>query len=151
MNIMFPNMPIPHLRFQVVAMLIYLINGFAFYKIAKIRGIQYPWLAFIPMFNFYMIGVVGDSLKYTNYEINKRFERIPLALALPLGYLVINMAYVSLVSTIGQLLLFCLQLMIMYLVFDYYDSKNKILFTVLSIVPVVPSILILYVTRKIKI
>ena len=151
MNLFFPNMPIPHMRFQFIIMFVYLVNGFAFYKIAKIRGIQYPWLAFLPMFNLYMIGVVGDSLKYTNYEINKRFQKIPLALTLPLGYLVINMSYITLVSTLAQLALYCLQLMIMYLVFDFYDSKNKILFTILSIIPVVPSILILYVTRKIKI
>ncbi|MEG1448506.1 MAG: hypothetical protein RR048_04205 [Oscillospiraceae bacterium] len=139
-------------QFRFIAMLIYLVNGFAFYKIGKIRGVQYPWLAFIPVFNLYMIGVVGDSLKYTNYNINKHFDRIPLALALPLAYVVFDMlSFPTLFARIGQLALYLLQLMIMYLVFEFYDSKNKILFTVLSVIPVVPSILILYVTRKIKI
>lgn len=152
MDWIYQNMSFLHMNRQIFSVIFYFVNSFAFYKIAKIRGIQYPWLAFIPVFNLYMVGVVGDSLKYTNYEINKHFERIPLALALPLGYLLFNMfTYRSLFSVLGSIVLYLVQLMVMYLVFDYYDSKNKILFTVLSVIPIMPSVLILYVTRKIKI
>lgn len=137
---------------RVLPIIYYLVNGLGFYKIAKIRGVQYPWLAFIPVFNLYIIGVVGDSLKYTNYNINKIFDRYPLALVLPLSYAIFNMlSFGGLFLRVGQLAVLALTLMIYYLVYEYYDDKNKILFTVLSIIPLVPPLLILYVTRKIKI
>lgn len=141
-----------YFSYKIFTLLFYLINGLGFYKLAKIRGIQYPWLAFIPVFNLYIVGVVGDSLKYRNYTISKYFNKYPLALVLPLGFAVFNMfAYGRLFLWIGQLAVLALQLMIFYLVYEYYDDKNKILFTVLSIIPIMPPILILYVTRKIKI
>lgn len=140
-----------HIIALIVSVAIYLINGIGFYKIGRIRGIQAPWLAFIPVFNLYTIGIIGDDLKYTDPKINRYFEKVNLALILPLFFLLFHVFTFGAFSTLGELILFALQLMVNYLVFQFYDNDNKVLFTILSVIPVVPAILMLYVTRNIKI
>ena len=140
-----------HLMMLIVKLVIYFINGLGFYKIGKIRGVQAPWLAFIPVFNLYTIGVIGDSLKYENQTINRYFERVNLALVLPLAFLLFDVFTFGFFSKIGDLLLFAANLMVCYLVYEFYDDEHKILFTVLSIVPILTPFLMLYVTRNIKI
>lgn len=134
----------------IIPLLIYLVNGIGFYKIGRIRGVQAPWLVFIPIFNLYTIGLIGDNLKYTNEKINHYFGGVNLALILPLGSLLFNVFTHGAISDLGAMLLFCLQLMVYYLVYEFYDNEHKILYTVLSVIPVVPAILMLYCTRDIK-
>ena len=44
----------------VAAVLAYVFEGLAMHRIAKLRGIKYPWLAWIPVVNGYNMGRVAD-------------------------------------------------------------------------------------------
>lgn len=44
----------------IIAIISYIFQALAWYTVAKKRNIEYPWLAWIPVANFYTIGKVGD-------------------------------------------------------------------------------------------
>lgn len=139
--------------FGLISFAIYVVSAFAFYKLAKIRGIQYPWMAFIPFFSLYITGYIADTLKYNNRYLNQYLANIPLAYALPLISLVSSFSWSipllgGLLQQILALLLYAGQILTYYLVFDHYTAPDqKVLFTILSIIPVVGPLLILYSLR----
>ena len=83
---------------NMISLAIYIVSAFAFYKLAKLRCLNNAWLAFIPFFSLYIIGYIGDTLKYNTAPFN-------------------------------------------------HAPQNKFLFTILSLIPVVGPLLILYATR----
>ena len=69
---------------NMISLAIYIVSAFAFYKLAKLRCLNNAWLAFIPFFSLYIIGYIGDTLKYNTAPFNHYLSDIPLAYALPL-------------------------------------------------------------------
>ena len=113
----------------------------------------YPWLAFIPLFNLYVIGYIGDTLKYNTAPFNRYLSDVPLAYALPILSIVSSMAWAvpflgGLISGILSLVVYLAQVMIYLFVFQQYEPRNKFLFTLLSLIPVVGPALILYSIRE---
>ena len=49
---------------SLISLAVFLLNGYAFYKISKLRFLPYPWFTFIPFLSLYMQGLIADSLKY---------------------------------------------------------------------------------------
>ena len=68
---------------SLISVAVFLITGYAFYKLASVRMLPNAWLCFIPFFSLYMNGMIIDSLKYNHYKINQYISDIPLAYALP--------------------------------------------------------------------
>ncbi|MBQ8599584.1 MAG: hypothetical protein IJ411_05660 [Oscillospiraceae bacterium] len=132
---------------------VYLVSSYAFYKVAKIRMLPNAWLAFIPIFGLYITGMIGDSLKYNHYKINHYISDIPLAYALPILSLATNVLGVvplvgGLAVSLVSLLLWAAEIMVYYFIFSLYgEPKNCVLFTALSIIPVVGPLLVLYVLK----
>lgn len=141
---------------SLIQLAIYVLSAFAFYKLAKIRCIENSWMAFIPFLSLYIIGYIGDTLKYNNRTVNSYLSQVPLAYALPLGSLVASVSGVipligGLFGQLIQLAIFLGQILVYFLVFDHYAEANqRVLFTALSIIPVVGPILILYTLRGYK-
>lgn len=50
---------------------IYILNAVAFYSIAKNRGYNRPWLAWIPVASDYLKGAVADDINYRNGKSTK--------------------------------------------------------------------------------
>ena len=137
---------------SLIQLAIYVVSAFAFYKLAKIRCVPNPWLAFIPFFSLYITGYIGDTLKYNNPPFNRYLCDIPLAYGLPLLSIFSSVAWAvpmlgSLISSLISLVLYRAQVMIYLFVFHQYAPKNKFLFTLLSFIPVVGPFLILYSIR----
>lgn len=137
---------------QVISLAIYLVSAFAFYKLGRIRCINTPWLAFIPFFNLYVTGYIGDTLKYHSPQLNRYLYNVPLCYALPLLSLASNLAWRlpligGLAYSLCGLAVTVLSILVYYLVFLQYAYNRRILFTVLSVIPVVGPLLILYVLR----
>ena len=116
---------------SIVQLAVYIVSALAFFKLAKLRCMPYPWLAFIPLFNLYVIGYIGDTLKYNTAPFNRA---VPF-----LG---------GLISGILSLVVYLAQVMIYLFVFQQYEPRNKFLFTLLSLIPVVGPALILYSIRE---
>lgn len=138
---------------SMIQIAVYVVSAFAFYKLAKIRCINNAWLAFIPFFSLYIIGYIGDTLKYNTAPFNRYLSDIPMAYALPIGSIIASVASAlpligGLASGILELLVYVGQILVYLFVFQQYAPKNKFLFTLLSIIPVVGPILILYSIRE---
>lgn len=139
-----------HFGNGIISLGIYILSAFAFYKLGKLRGIQNSWLAFLPIFQLFIIGSIGDTLKYNNNALSQRLFNVPLAYVLPGAAMVASFSYMipligGLVNLALSLALFLGQVLVYYMVFDRYASPNMtILFTLASLIPVVGPILILY-------
>lgn len=139
-----------HLIANLINLALFLINGYAFYKVARVRMLPNAWLAFIPIFGLYITGLIGDSMKYNHYKINRYISDIPLAYALPLAALATNLLqFIPILGGIAVLVinlaLWLAEIMVYYFVFSLYgEPKNVYLFTALSIIPIVGPVLMLY-------
>lgn len=148
-----PAVTILRLLFSLIGLAVFLLNGYAFYKIAKLRFLPYPWFTFIPFFSLYMRGLIADSLKYRHYTLNAYLADIPLAYALPFAAIISNFTGFipvigGLVGALLSLLLWAAQVMVYYFIFAQYAEERQVLaFTLLSIIPLAGPLLILYSVR----
>ena len=137
----------------VLSLAVYLVSSYAIFKICKIRFIPNAWLAFIPIFNLYMIGQIIDSMKYNHYKINHYISDIPMAYALPIAALATNvLPMIPLLGSIAvwviNVALWVAEILMAYFVFALYaEPKQTIPFTALSVIPVVGPALMLYVLK----
>ena len=131
-----------------ISIAVFLITSYAFYKVAKIRMLPNPWICFIPFFSLYMNGMIIDSLKYNHYKINRYICDIPMSYALPILAIARNILAISAITDIVSLVLALAEILLYYFVFSLYaEPKAKIPFTVLSIIPFVGPLLMLYVLK----
>ena len=135
---------------KLFSVAVYFLGSYAIYKLSIVRGVANPWMSFIPIFNLFMFGMVGDSLKYTDSQIDELLGNIPLAYALPIISLVTSMMGGSL-GILGGIILQAASVLVYYLIFNFYSYKNRILFTILSIIPLAGPLLTLYCLRDRKI
>ncbi len=109
----------------VVGIVLYLLMAIGLKKMADNRGIENSWLAFIPIGNMYILGmVVGDIELFGNTIPHN--EWILLAGCL-----------VSFVPVIGQFLaiIFSIYLIIVfYNVYKMYAPGKEVMYTILSVI-----------------
>ena len=126
----------------------FLITGFAFYKVASIRFLPNPWMAFLPIFNLYMTGSLADSMKYRFPKINRVIGDLPLAVLLPATWVFSQLIIARLFLPLAVLISFAcwaVEIMVYYFIFSLYGKPSMAIpFTVLSIFPLVGPCLILY-------
>lgn len=138
---------------SLLSLAVYLLGAYALYKVARLRFLPNAWLAFIPIFNLYMIGMILDSMKYNHYKINHYLSDVPLSYVLPIAALVSNLLpVIPLIGDLAVLLislgLWLAELLMYYFIFDLYaEPKNTNLFTLLSVIPLLGPILTLYVLK----
>ena len=138
---------------SLLSLAVYLLGAYALYKVARLRFLPNAWLAFIPIFNLYMIGMILDSMKYNHYKINHYLSDVPLSYVLPIAALVSNLLPVipligDLAVWIVNLGLWLAELLMYYFIFHLYaEPKNTNLFTLLSVIPLLGPILTLYVLK----
>lgn len=132
---------------------LYVLTALAFYNLSRLRGLAYPWLAFIPFFNLYQMGSIGDTLKFNSSPFNRYLADVPLAYLLPILALVSGLFGVlplvgNLLYYLCNLAVYLLELLIYLFIFQQYCPERKYLFTILSVIPLVGPILVLYTTRS---
>ncbi|MEG1869502.1 MAG: hypothetical protein RR205_01495 [Oscillospiraceae bacterium] len=127
----------------VISLAVYLLQSYAIYKVSVVRSLPNPIFAFIPFFQLFMLGQIGDSLRYKKPTIDNLLGSIPLAYALPLlSIITAILAYPF--SLLGSLLTSLGTIIVYYLLFSFYTPKQAILFTAissLSLIMVILSIL----------
>ncbi len=114
------------LIFIAIAVTIYVFSSFALYKMAKNRGINNPWMAWIPFANMWIWGELGNYF----YRLdNAPKENLPiLLLVFTLGGLI---PIIGFASTIIALVL---QYMVLYQIYKHTTPNNAVVFLVLSII-----------------
>jgi hypothetical protein len=66
--------------FCIIAIVMYLLFSFGLYQMAKNQGIQYEWLAFIPIAQMYIPGKIIKTLKVFNFDIPMVELTLPVSL-----------------------------------------------------------------------
>ena len=122
---------------------LHILFSYSLYMMVKKRGMSNPWLAWIPIVNFFCIGkMIGDihifKLNLTNTEII-----LPLSFVLFMG-----LAYVPLVgfilSAIGLLVL----VLALHKLYEIFDPENAFILTIMTaVLPVIAAPVIMFINR----
>lgn len=140
----------------------YVLNGIGLYAIAKRRGIDHPWIAWIPLGNLWLLGCISDQYQaiVKGKQKNKRTILLLLLLAvLALYGLMMGMLSAGTDNALPFLLMFVpmwcaaaaavvIGFVAMYDLYVSCDPKNAVLFLVLSIVLSVTQPFFLFACRK---
>ena len=106
----------------------YVLTALGLYAIAKNRGMENPWLAWIPIAQLYIIGVIVKELKF-----GESFTIPKMELVLPLGALAV--AVLSWIPVLGWLLSIAFAVVLiysLYILYKKYVPEQAVLYTVLS-------------------
>lgn len=140
--------------FIATAVVLYILRAIGLMKIAKNRGMTNAWMAWIPCLNEFLLGAIADDIKekeggqsyYRFILLGISFVNYALAagITLPAVYNSIDSpdAFVTAVSGLSglsslvSLALYVLSLICLHNLFQHYEPKNTILWTVLCALPV---------------
>lgn len=111
--------------FAIIGIVMYVIMGLGLMTMAKNKGIENAWLAFVPVGNMWILGQIIETIEV----FDKKFENAPLILAIG--------CFASVVPVIGGLLAFVFMILVyicIYKLYKMYAPENATMYLVLSIV-----------------
>jgi len=126
----------------VLGIAAYILTALGLYAIAKNRGMENPWLAWIPIAQFYIIGAIVKELKF-----GESFTIPKMELVLPLGAL--GMAILGWIPVLGWLLGIAFAVVAvysLYILYQKYVPQQAVLYTILSCIGLFP--IFIFVIRK---
>ncbi len=88
----------------VLSIATYVLMALGLYTIAKRRGIHHPWLSWIPVGNYWILGCISDQYRYVTKGENKSKRKILLVLGIAqiiLGIVATVMAVKSVITLVG--------------------------------------------------
>ncbi len=103
-----------------LAVLVYILQALALYTIAKRRGINKPWLAWIPLVNVWILGSISDQYQYVVKRQVKNKRKVLLGLNITISAL----AFVIVVGFVWLLI----KLMMLGITMDpgWIDNGNPV-------------------------
>lgn len=108
---------------------LYILSALGLYKLAQNKGIENPWLAWIPVVNLYILGKIINNLKVWGYDIPY------IEVVLPVGCLVVYLLNnVPVIGFIASLAYVILTLIVLYRLYRMYKPDSAVLWIVLSII-----------------
>lgn len=134
----------------VLVLGLYVLKSLALMQMAKDKGVNNPWLAWIPILDVYILGhILGqlDSHIHVNSQVVGGVDcGVHLKVAKPeivLTVLYLIMLFGDIVPIIGSaiaLLAGLLLLVALYELYRMFDNKNALLYTILSgvFMPLIP-------------
>lgn len=102
---------IPGMLFSLA---VYIVTAIAIYGIAKRRGINKPWLAFIPVANVWTLGCIADQYRYVVHGQVKSRRKVLLGLS------------IAMYAVSAVVLILCGAVMVKFLVqLPYLDTMTQ--------------------------
>lgn len=115
----------------IIGLALYLFLSFALYKLAQKRGIDMPWLAWIPVAQMYILGQMVKKVNISTFEIPK------LEMVLPGAMLaVIILGWIPVLGTLINLAFYVLLLITLYNLYNQYLPEKAMTYTLISILGV---------------
>lgn len=130
------------LLFAILFLLAYIPFSLGLYRMAIKCGLENPWLAWIPFGNLYIVGLIIREMKFQNYEIPKPEIVLPASL---LAYMVL--ANIPFIGFLAWVAITGLMLFAAYRLFTVFKKDSAMLFTLLSLIPLVGAFLVLSVSK----
>lgn len=126
----------------ILGIAIYLFYSFALYKLAQSRNVEMPWLAWIPIAQLYIIGILVKSMKISTFEIPKLEIVLPAA-ALATAIL----GAIPFIGTLISLANIILLLLALNHLYKQYLPEQATVYTVLSILVITVPFLLLKISK----
>ena len=79
----------------------YILTALAIYTISRRRGLNKPWLAWIPVINCWLLGSISDQYQYVVKGENKNKRKWLLVLNLMKAALVLSVAVMGIITAAG--------------------------------------------------
>lgn len=131
----------------------FVLQGIPLYKMAKNRGMQYPWLAFVPYgCNYIMLNIPTKPFNLFNFFVLR--DRMTLFLYYLIftigGSFIVNIfAYIPVVGIIITIAYLILSILVSYQItkdiYDTYETDNTTLLAVLSMFIPFMQLILMYV------
>ena len=117
--------------FFLIAVAFYIFLSLALYKLAQRRGIEMAWLAWIPIAQMYIVGLMVKKVNVSTFEIPK------LEIVLPVSMLVVMLlGAIPLLGTLIVFAFYALLLITLYNLYNQYAPEKAMTYTLLSILGV---------------
>lgn len=130
------------LFFAILVLLAYIPLSLGLYRMALKCNVENPWLAWIPIANLYIMGMIIRELKFQEYEIPSPEIVLPAAFAVNLV-----IGRIPFIGSLYGLALLALMLLALFRLFSIFKKDSAMLFTVLSLIPLVGAFLVLSVSK----
>ena len=143
------------LAILLLTVVVYVFQSIGLYTIAKRRGIQNPWLAWLPVGNYWIAGSIADQYRYVvkGEEMNRRtILLVTSAVGMAVSWLISGVGMenelLDLVVTGLDVFTFVIWQICLYELYTSCNPKNNVLFLVLGIIfPFMPAFFI-FANRK---
>lgn len=130
------------LFFAILLLLAYIPMSLGLYRMAVKCGIENPWLAWVPIANLYIVGLIIRELRFQDYEIPSPEIVLPVAFAAN-----IVISRIPFIGPLYGLALLALMLLALFRLFSIFKKDSAMLFTLLSLIPLVAAFLVLSVSK----
>jgi hypothetical protein len=114
--------------FTLLGIALYVIFAFALYRMTVNVGIENPWLAWIPIVQWYVLAKLIKSLKIAGYEIPNLEFVLPGA-----TIIVMILKHIPVIGTLLVVANYVLLLFALNKLYKMYKPDQAVVFTVLSI------------------
>lgn len=127
----------------------YIFGAIGIHTMAKRRGIENPWLAYIPVAQFYVIGSIFDNINaYKNKQTNYKVILLIIGLISSGSGLAGIDPVLPMIVSLGfrGLYLYCL-----FFIYKDYLSGNEVLFLILSTIFQIDYIFLFAIRKKVPV
>ncbi len=117
------------LFFSVIGLVFYILKSIGLYTLANNRGIENPWLAWIPVADLYIMGLLVGEMDIMDYHLDN------LGLWCPVIFVGGSiLGQIPVLGAVINLAVFVFAIFLLYKLFEKYTSQ-AVLYAVLSIIP----------------
>lgn len=111
----------------VIGIPLYILTSLGLMKLAQRRGIENPWLAWIPIANVYILGKLVGSFDIGTKNVNKLEFVLPIVLVVQ-----VVLGAIPFLGSLISLAAWILYIFVAIKLFKMYAPTNYVLYTVLS-------------------
>ena len=112
---------------SVVGIALYLLMAWSLYQMALKQNIEYPWIAFIPIAQFYIIGKLIGDLSIGTFAVPS------IEYVLPAGAL-LSALPIPIIRGLVSIVFLVVFIFVLLKLYKMYAPGNETLYTVLSII-----------------
>jgi hypothetical protein len=121
----------------IVGIAFYIFFSFTLFKLAQKRGLEMPWLAWIPIAQFYILGMMVKSVKISTYEVPKLEMVFPAAF---IASWILGM--IPVIGWLFTLAFWAFAIIVLYNLYNQYTPEKAKTYALISILGVtIPFIL----------
>ena len=125
----------------LIAIAVYVLTAIGLYKIGARNGVKNPWLAFVPILQYYVVGSICEEYVLFGYRIKYLNWMMCIIMFFALmsgGSFSLNI--ISLAATV-------LSLMILHKFFYLFNPQKAMVYTLLSLLGGIPIAIIIYILK----